>query len=169
MSHPSRSHVLALGVSLAASTALAKPNDKLAISPDAPSEVRAAFEDWVKNDRITGRIEICYGIALAGENDCRAAGASCAGAGAKCGGAQADSGDGSDSSVKPAVSGHPGNPAVPMGDAVGCAGQPTVDFQGNEWTYVPKGTCVFIQTPEGPGSLAPLERTRPPADQPTEK
>ncbi|MCH8521433.1 DUF2282 domain-containing protein [Glycocaulis sp.] len=61
-------------------------------------------------------MERCYGIALAGENDCAA------------------------------------------GPGTTCAGTSTVDFQGNAWTLVPKGTCEDIQTPYGPGSLEEIER-----------
>ncbi|HLK84018.1 MAG TPA: DUF2282 domain-containing protein [Xanthobacteraceae bacterium] len=36
-----------------------------------------------------------------------------------------------------------------------CAGTSTVDYQGNAYKLVPKGTCVAMQTPKGPGSLTP--------------
>jgi uncharacterized membrane protein len=36
-----------------------------------------------------------------------------------------------------------------------CAGTSTVDYQGNAFRLVPKGTCTTIQTPNGPGSLTP--------------
>jgi uncharacterized membrane protein len=36
-----------------------------------------------------------------------------------------------------------------------CAGTSKVDYQGNAWKYVAKGTCTTIQTPKGPGSLTP--------------
>ena len=36
-----------------------------------------------------------------------------------------------------------------------CAGTSKVDYQGNAWTYVAKGTCATMQTPKGPGSLTP--------------
>ncbi|MEL6486715.1 MAG: DUF2282 domain-containing protein, partial [Pseudomonadota bacterium] len=32
-----------------------------------------------------------------------------------------------------------------------------VDYQGNAWTYVDAGTCETIETPNGMGSLAPIE------------
>lgn len=53
----------------------------------------------------------CYGIALAGKNDCAA------------------------------------------GPGTTCAGTSKVDYQGNAWKYVAKGTCVMIRTPKGMGSL----------------
>jgi uncharacterized membrane protein len=36
-----------------------------------------------------------------------------------------------------------------------CAGTSTVDYQGNAFTVVAKGTCVTMKTPKGPGSLTP--------------
>lgn len=71
---------LFVGLSLAAAPAGAKPNNQLSISASAPAEARTAFASWMQSDRIQGRREQCYGIALAGENDCRAgAGTTCAG------------------------------------------------------------------------------------------
>ncbi|GGC65023.1 BufA1 family periplasmic bufferin-type metallophore [Undibacterium terreum] len=34
-----------------------------------------------------------------------------------------------------------------------CAGTSKVDYQGDAWTLVPKGTCTTIKTPKGFGSL----------------
>ena len=34
-----------------------------------------------------------------------------------------------------------------------CAGTSTVDYQGNAWKLVAKGSCVTIKTPNGVGSL----------------
>lgn len=36
-----------------------------------------------------------------------------------------------------------------------CAGTSTVDYQGNAFKLVPKGTCTTMSTPKGPGSLTP--------------
>ncbi len=36
-----------------------------------------------------------------------------------------------------------------------CAGTSTVDWQGNAFKLVPKGSCTSISTPNGPGSLTP--------------
>ncbi len=36
-----------------------------------------------------------------------------------------------------------------------CAGTSTVDWQGNAFKLVPKGSCTAINTPKGAGSLAP--------------
>lgn len=57
--------------------------------------------------------ERCYGVALAGKNDCAA------------------------------------------GAGTTCAGTSKVDYQGNAWKYVAKGTCVAMKTPKGNGSLNP--------------
>ena len=66
----------------------------------------------------------CYGIAMAGKNDCAA------------------------------------------GPGTTCAGTSTVDYQGNAWKLVPKGTCesTTLETADGrtvSGSLEPLERDLP--------
>ncbi|QEM80800.1 DUF2282 domain-containing protein [Halomonas binhaiensis] len=61
------------------------------------------------------KMEKCYGVSLAGQNDCKA------------------------------------------GPGTTCAGTSTVDYQGNAWTYVPEGTCTSIETPNGHGSLDPIE------------
>ena len=53
----------------------------------------------------------CYGIALKGQNDCKA------------------------------------------GAGTTCAGTSKVDYQGNSWKYVAKGTCESIGTPNGHGTL----------------
>ena len=43
-----------------------------------------------------------------------------------------------------------------------CAGTSTIDFQGNSWKYVEKGTCVSMDLPEGrKGSLETLTRDVP--------
>jgi uncharacterized membrane protein len=36
-----------------------------------------------------------------------------------------------------------------------CAGTSTVNYQGNAFKLVMKGTCTTINTPKGPGSLTP--------------
>ena len=37
-----------------------------------------------------------------------------------------------------------------------CAGTSTVDYQGNSFKLVPKGTCTAMTTPKGHGSLKPI-------------
>jgi uncharacterized membrane protein len=41
------------------------------------------------------------------------------------------------------------------GPGTTCAGTSKVDYQGNAWKLVPKGTCVTTNTPQGKGSLEP--------------
>ena len=59
--------------------------------------------------------EKCYGVSLAGKNDCAA------------------------------------------GAGTTCAGTSKVDYQGNAWKNVPKGTCAAMKTPKGMGSLTPIK------------
>jgi uncharacterized membrane protein len=44
------------------------------------------------------------------------------------------------------------------GPGTTCAGTSKVDYQGNAWVLVPKGTCTTTATPAGPGSLEPIKR-----------
>jgi uncharacterized membrane protein len=45
-----------------------------------------------------------------------------------------------------------------------CAGTSAIDYQGNAWSLVPKGTCNSIELPgDRKGSLEPLTRDLPPA------
>jgi uncharacterized membrane protein len=39
-----------------------------------------------------------------------------------------------------------------------CAGTSRVDYQGNAWKLVNKGSCVTTKTPFGPGSLTAIKR-----------
>jgi len=39
-----------------------------------------------------------------------------------------------------------------------CAATSKVDYQGNSWKLVDKGTCVKTTTPFGMGSLSPIKR-----------
>ena len=108
---------LLAGAALAsASAAIAKPNAQLKLSAEAPEGVQAEFSGWQEGESLPGRKDKCYGIALAGENDCKA------------------------------------------GAGTSCEGTSTTDFQGNAWTYAPKGSCEFIVTPQGPGSLSEVGR-----------
>ena len=74
-----------VGTLLAASlgvAAAAKPNSQISLDAAAPAEVQQAFNSWMDGNRIKGKKnkEHCYGIALSGENDCKAgAGTSCQG------------------------------------------------------------------------------------------
>lgn len=112
---------LLTGAALAAmsSPLMAKPNGQLKLANGAPAAVKSAFEGWMQGDAPSGRPEKCYGIALAGENDCAA------------------------------------------GPGTSCEGTSTVNFQGNSWTQTPKGSCQYIVSPDGPGSLTALDRNKP--------
>jgi uncharacterized membrane protein len=68
-----------------------------------------------KGASMNGEMEKCYGVSLAGKNDCAA------------------------------------------GPGTTCAGTSKVDYQGNAWKYVKKGTCDSIKTPKGMGSLEPIK------------
>ena len=48
------------------------------------------------------------------------------------------------------------------GPGTSCAGSSTVDYQGNAWKLVPKGSCENIEVEGGrTGSLEPLDRDLP--------
>jgi uncharacterized membrane protein len=44
------------------------------------------------------------------------------------------------------------------GEGTSCAGTSTIDYQGNSWKLVPKGSCETTETPLGKGSLTPIKR-----------
>lgn len=68
-----------------------------------------------KGASIKGEKERCYGISMAGKNDCAA------------------------------------------GPGTTCAGTSKVNYQGNAWKYVAKGTCATMKTPKGMGSLKEIK------------
>ena len=106
---------LLAGTAIAAisSPSFAKPNDQLTIAANVSDDVRTKLSTWIADGKAPrGRKDKCYGIALAGENDCKA------------------------------------------GAGTSCEGTSTVDFQGNAWTYTPRGSCEFIVTPNGTASLS---------------
>ncbi|WP_339719746.1 DUF2282 domain-containing protein [uncultured Paraglaciecola sp.] len=106
---------LAVGCTLAVTqSALAKPNAQLTVAEGASAEITTAISQWKEGKRLKGRKDKCYGIALAGENDCKA------------------------------------------GPGTSCEGTSTKDFQGDAWTYAPKGSCEFIVTPNGNASKEPI-------------
>ncbi len=48
------------------------------------------------------------------------------------------------------------------GPGTTCAGTSSIDYQGNAWKLVPKGTCATMDVPgERAGSLEPLKRDLP--------
>jgi uncharacterized membrane protein len=79
----------------------------------ALSSQALAADDKKADDKAAAATEKCYGVALAGKNDCAA------------------------------------------GAGTTCAGTSKVDYQGNAWKAVPKGTCTAMKTPKGNGSLTP--------------
>ena len=84
------------------------------------SAVAAALAMQTAGPAAAGEKEKCYGVAMAGQNDCAA------------------------------------------GPGTTCAGTSTVDYQGNAWKLVPKGTCMAMELPEGrKGSLEALDRDIP--------
>jgi uncharacterized membrane protein len=49
------------------------------------------------------------------------------------------------------------------GPGTTCAGTSKVDYQGNAWKIVPKGTCMTVMAPDNRmGSPQPLTRDLPP-------
>lgn len=108
---------LLAGAALAAiaTASQAAPNSQLSVSASAPADVRESLQNWYAGDTLRGRKDKCYGISLAGENDCKA------------------------------------------GAGTSCQGTSTTDFQKNAWTYAPKGSCEYIVTPHGTGSLSSME------------
>lgn len=48
-----------------------------------------------------------------------------------------------------------GENACKAGAGTSCAGSSKVDYQGDAWKKVAKGTCTTIKTPKGMGSLTP--------------
>ncbi len=169
MSAPMKiSKTIAVGAILAASVGCAstapKPNSQISIAANAPTAVKSAYSSWVGGGSLSKDAkEHCYGISLKGENDCGAsASTSCkgakadckAGAGSSCKGEMA-SGDckaGAGSSCK----GDKGAKADCKASAgITCRGNATVDWQGDAWLYTPKGSCEYIVTPNGRGSLTP--------------
>ena len=72
---------------------------------------KAMTEKAMKKEVASGKVEQCYGVAMAGKNDCA------------------------------------------TGPGTTCAGTSKVDYQGNAFKLVAKGTCTKIKTPKGMGSL----------------
>jgi len=50
------------------------------------------------------------------------------------------------------------------GPGTSCAGTSKIDYQGNSWKLVPKGTCTTMELPgDRKGGLEALDRDLPPA------
>ncbi len=77
----SRALLTGAALALISTQTFAKPNDQLKIAENAPEQIRATVQTWIADgDAPSGRKDKCYGIALAGENDCKAgSGTSCEG------------------------------------------------------------------------------------------
>ena len=74
-----------------------------------------AADAMTGKDGMKAEQEKCYGVSMAGKNDCAA------------------------------------------GPGTTCAGTSKVDYQGNAWKHVAKGTCATMKTPKGMGALAPIK------------
>ncbi len=75
---------------------------------------------FTSTDAVAAEMEKCFGVALAGKNDCAA------------------------------------------GAGTTCAGTSKIDYQGNSWKAVEKGTCVGMMFDgDRKGSLEPLTRDVP--------
>ncbi|MEQ8228087.1 MAG: DUF2282 domain-containing protein [Rhodospirillales bacterium] len=82
--------------------------------------IAAATTGFASSDAQAAAKEKCFGVALAGKNDCAA------------------------------------------GPGTTCAGTSKVDYQGNAWVLVPKGSCEKMELPgDREGSLTPLKRDLP--------
>lgn len=93
---------------------IAVASSTLALSlAGAAAMAQTSVDEWAALDQ--DGMERCYGVALAGENDC---------------------------------SSSPGG---------SCHGWSITDYQGDAWSYVPEGTCELIETPNGHGSLTPID------------
>jgi uncharacterized membrane protein len=89
----------------------------LAVLSLAVLSAQAAHAEEAKKPADKPAMEKCYGVAMAGQNDCASSAA--------------------------------GN---------SCAGSSKMDYQGDAYKLVPKGTCTGIKTPKGMGSLQPMKK-----------
>ncbi|MEQ8709591.1 MAG: DUF2282 domain-containing protein [Rhodospirillales bacterium] len=97
-------------------------SSKLATAAILAGAVAVATTGFGPTAALAADKEKCYGVSLAGKNDCKA------------------------------------------GAGTTCAGTSKVDYQGNAWTLVPKGTCTTIDLPgDRAGSLTELKRDLPKA------
>jgi len=95
-------------------------NRRTATAAIIAGAIATAASGFTATDAQAAGKEKCYGVSLAGKNDCAA------------------------------------------GAGTTCAGTSKVDYQGNAFTLVPKGTCVSMQLPgDRKGSLIELKRDIP--------
>ena len=100
----------AAGLAAACSGGSDAPSEADSAATDTAGEVAQASADG------EGGTEECYGIALAGKNDCAA------------------------------------------GEGTSCSGTSVIDYQGNAWKHVPKGTCETTERGDS-GKFGSLEPT----------
>ncbi len=86
-----------------------------ALSALVSGAAMAQADKMKAGDKAEHAMEKCYGVALAGKNDCAA------------------------------------------GPGTTCAGTSKVNYQGNAWKNVVKGTCVTMKTPKGMGALSAIK------------
>ena len=95
-------------------------NRRTATAAIIAGAIATAASGFSAPDALAAGKEKCYGVSLAGKNDCAA------------------------------------------GPGTSCAGTSKVDYQGNAFSLVPKGTCVSIKLPGNrTGSLTELKRDIP--------
>ena len=111
----------------------------------------------MKSPRITGSITLAAMAGLAAA--CSGGGNAPSSEGAATTEAEALADAGGGEKVKCYGVSKAGENDCAAGPGTSCAGTSTVDYQGNAWTYVDKGTCLDIETPKGPGSLEPIDRS----------
>lgn len=71
--------LLGSALGIASQTSIAG-NSQLSLAEGSSDKISMAFASWQAGDKIAGRTEKCFGVALTGKNDCAAgAGTSCQG------------------------------------------------------------------------------------------
>jgi len=95
-------------------------NRRTATAAIIAGAIATAASSFGSTDALAAGKEKCFGVSLAGKNDCAA------------------------------------------GPGTSCAGTSKVDYQGNSFSLVPKGTCESIKLPGNrAGSLTALKRDVP--------
>jgi uncharacterized membrane protein len=95
-------------------------NRRTATAAIIAGAIATAASGFFATDAQAAGKEKCYGVSMAGKNDCAA------------------------------------------GKGTSCAGTSKVDYQGNAFTLVPKGTCETMMVPgDRKGSLSELKRDVP--------
>ncbi len=114
----------------------------------------------MKNKKKMGAKDSCKGAkgACPGMKNKKKMGAkdSCKGAKGACPGMKNKKKMGAKDSCKGAKGACPGMKNKKKMAEITCSGNATKDWQGNAFKYVPKGSCKYIITPQGRGSLKPF-------------